>query len=194
MIQIRLSYSNRIKLSYSSPILPIIFRRLFLWYFFMSALMYRLETRPCIFFKALRSIDLKDQPRRSTCDSSPNHLDQNRLSTLTGAECSEEVPEAAKAATKKIGKSLILKFLVIRLRNSAYIGQKHSNSEWSWRLARFKRFAKIKNSLKSLNRVFRPDLFGFYGLLQCICSQRFESTIVCFRYFIQIYFILAAFK
>ena len=72
--------------------------------------MYRLETRPCIFFKALRSIDLKDQPRRSTCDSSPNHLVQNRLSTLTGAESSVEVPEAAKAATKKIGKSLIFSF------------------------------------------------------------------------------------
>ena len=136
MIKIRLSYSDRTKFSYSSPNLPIIFMRLFLWYFFMSALMYRLETRPCIFFKALRSIDLKDQPRRSTCDSSPNHLDQNHFSTLTGAEAVEvatvevvEVPEAAKAATRKIGKSLILKFLAIRLRNSVYIGQNHSNSE-----------------------------------------------------------------
>ena len=144
MINIRLSYSDRTKLNYSSPNLPIIFMRLFLWYFFMSALMYRLETRPCIFFKALRSIDLKDQPRRSTFDSSPNHLDQNRLSTLTGAESSVEVPEAAKAATRKIGKSLILKFLAIRLRNSVYIGQKHSNSEWSRILARFERFAKTK--------------------------------------------------
>ena len=109
-IKLRLLYSDRTKLNYSSPNLPIIFMRLFLWYFFMSALMYRLETRPCIFFKALRSIDLKDQPRRSTCDSSPNHLVQNRLSTLTGAESSVEVPEAAKAATKKIGKSLIFSF------------------------------------------------------------------------------------
>ena len=109
-IKLRLLYSDSKKLNYSSPNLPIIFMRLFLWYFFMSALMYRLETRPCIFFKALRSIDLKDQPRRSTCDSSPNHLVQNRLSTLTGAESSVEVPEAAKAATKKIGKSLIFSF------------------------------------------------------------------------------------
>ena len=148
MIKILLSYSDGTQLIYSSPNLAIIFKRLFLWYFFMRALIYRLETRPCAFFKALRSIDLKDQPRRSTCDSSPNHLVQNRLSTLTGAdsaaESSVEVPEAAKAATKKIGKSLILKFLAIRLRNSVYIGPKYSNSEWSRRLARFVRFAKTK--------------------------------------------------
>ena len=54
---------------------------------------------------------------------------QNRLSTFAGLESSLETSDAAKLATKKSGKSLILSPLGNRPTNAIYIREKYSSLE-----------------------------------------------------------------